>query len=87
MGRLFVVEEAFRAGSRGCLLAPRFVAEPSLPRSFQVRLKAPRGAERTARAELQVAHMRGPLAPFAMIRLPDLAPEDIPAGTEVWTDP
>lgn len=29
--------------------------------------------------------MRGALAPWAMYRLTELTPEDVPAGSELWT--
>jgi hypothetical protein len=83
--RLLVVEEAFVARGRGVLLAPRFtVAEPRTG-SFRVVLRPPGAAERETSAELEVSHMRGALAPYAMLRLPELTPDDVPEGTEVWT--
>jgi len=87
MQRLVVVEEAYSDGRPGIMLAPRFVLAAPLPgRVIDVRLVLPDGAERAARAEVQVAHARGPLAPYALLRLKDLAPADVPAGTEVWLD-
>jgi hypothetical protein len=83
--RMLVVEEAFRARGRGVLLAPRFTAAEHPRGTFRVELRLPSGEQREAVAEIDVAHMRGPLPPYAMIRLPELAPEDVPAGTEVWT--
>ncbi len=85
MKRLLVTEEAFVARGRGVLLAPRFTAEEQPRGTFDVVLRFPDGSERTVRAELEVSHVRGPLPPWAMIRLPDLAPDDVPPGTEVWT--
>lgn len=84
--RLIVVEEAYRARGRGILLEPKFSADgPSPP--FTARLVLPDGTERTARAELETSHVRivgGSV--FALVRLPELTPEDVPAGTEVWRD-
>ena len=54
--------------------------------SFSARLKLPDGTERVAQALLETSHMRGQNGVFAMIRLPELAPEDVPVGTEVWRD-
>jgi hypothetical protein len=51
-----------------------------------VRLRLPDGQERDATASFDVAHVRGALPPFAMLRLVDLTPADVPAGTEVWTE-
>ena len=86
MARLIVVEEAFRARGRGVLLEPRFTAQGNEHPPFSARLVFPDGTERTVRAELETSHMRGQGSVFAMIRLPELAPEDVPAGTEVWRD-
>lgn len=86
MPRLIVVEEAFRARGRGVLLEPRFTIEGNAHAPFQARLVLPDGTERIARAELETSHVRGQGSVFAMIRLPELAPEDVPAGAEVWRD-
>jgi hypothetical protein len=83
--RLLVVEEAFVARGRGVLVMPRFTADAPPKDPFGVRLKLPGGAERTARAAVEVSHVRGPLAPFAMYRLYDLTPEEVPPGTEIWS--
>ncbi len=82
-GLALTVEEAFVARGRGVLVAPRItVADP--PRaSFRVRLRLPDGSERETSAALEVSHVRGALAPYAMLRLPELAPEDVPPGTEI----
>ncbi len=87
MPRLIVVEEAYADARPGSMLAPRLVVDPPWPgRRAEVRLVLPGGQERRARAELQVAHSRGPLAPYALLRLLDVAPGDVPPGTEVWLD-
>lgn len=82
--RLITVEEAFVARGRGVLIAPRFTVERPRTGRFRVLLRLPDGSERETSAELEVAHMRGALAPYAMVRLPDLRPEDVPARTEIW---
>ena len=82
--RLVVVEEAFVARGRGVLVAPRFTL-PQLATRLRVALRLPDGTTREAAGELEVAHMRGALAPYAMLRLPDLTVDDVPAGTEIWT--
>ena len=86
MPRLIVVEEAFRARGRGVLLEPRFTVQGNEHPPFTARLVLPDGTERAARAELETSHMRGQGSVFAMIRLPELAPEDVPPGAEVWRD-
>ncbi len=84
--RLLVVEEAFVARGKGVLLLPRFTTTDPARGTFAVRLVRPDGTELRASATIEVAHMRGPLAPFAMYRLLDVTPDDVPAGTEVWQD-
>jgi hypothetical protein len=81
---LLVVEEAHPQPRQGVVLSPRFVPAPSLARAITVRLELPGGAERTTAAELQFSHVRGPLPPVALLRLPSLSPEDVPPGTKVW---
>ncbi len=81
--RLVTVEEAFVARGRGVLVAPRFTLDRPLENKLRVRLRLPDGTERETRAEVEVSHVRGALAPYAMLRLPDLAPEDVPPGTEI----
>ncbi len=83
--RLVVVEEAFVARGRGVLIAPRFTALTPRPGTFRVQLRLPDGTTRETSAELEVAHMRGSLPPFAMVRLPELSENDVPPSTEVWT--
>ena len=84
--KLLVVEDAFTARGPGVLVTPRVVAEDGVPASLEVRLRAPDGAERVAKATFDVAHVRGPLAPFAMLRLHGVSVADVPAGTEIWTE-
>jgi hypothetical protein len=83
--RLLTVEDAFVARGTGVHVMPRFTAERAQPRPFAVTLRRPDGTEQSARATVEVAHMRGPLAPFAMYVLLDVAPEDVPIGTEIWS--
>ena len=83
--KLVVVEEAFEARGKGVLVSPRITWDRADRGPMPVRLVLPGGAERDATASIEVAHVRGPLPPYAMVRLVDLRPEDVPAGTEVWT--
>ncbi|MBX3200258.1 MAG: hypothetical protein KF850_21580 [Labilithrix sp.] len=83
--RLLVVEEAFVARGRGVLLLPRFTAGASSPTKLSVTLRRPDGTERETVATMETSHVRGALAPWAMFRLAELAPEDVPPGTELWT--
>ncbi len=86
MKRLLVVEDAFVVGSatRGVIVEPRFTYEDAPREKFAVRLVLPGGGERNAEATIDVPHVRGPLAPFAMLRLHGVALEDVPKGTEIW---
>jgi hypothetical protein len=83
--RLVVVEEAFVARGPGVLVAPRITLTRPAAGTLPVRLHLPNGTDRSATASFDVAHIRGPLAPFAMVRLLDCAVDDVPAGTEIWT--
>lgn len=86
MPRLLVVEDAFAGRGRGVLVTPKVTVENPASGTFVVRLRLPDGRERAATASFDVAHVRGSLPPFAMLRLVDLTPGDVPAGTEVWLD-
>lgn len=85
--KLLVVEDAFVTRGPGVLVLPRFTAEAPRRGTFQLRLVRPDGTSRLVTASLDVAHMRGPLPPFAMYRLHDVTPEDVPAGSELWAAP
>lgn len=83
--RLLSVEDAFVAKGPGVLVMPRFTTATPPRGTFAVQLRFTDGSTRDATAEVEVAHMRGPLPPFAMYRLHGLVPEDVPAGTEIWS--
>ncbi|MBX3208396.1 MAG: hypothetical protein KF764_25345 [Labilithrix sp.] len=85
MERLLVVEEAFVARGRGVLLLPRFTAGPHSPTKLAVVLRRPDGTELETVATTETSHVRGALAPWAMYRLAELTPDDVPPGTELWT--
>ncbi|MFO0668613.1 MAG: hypothetical protein U0235_03150 [Polyangiaceae bacterium] len=86
---LLVVEDAFVTRGPGVVLLPKVTrdAVPGDARAFVVRLRLPTGEERAANASLDVAHSRGSLPPFAMVRLVDEPrAEGVVVGTEVWLD-
>jgi hypothetical protein len=84
--RLLVVTDAFAGRGSGILVMPRItVPGPSAP--IQVRLRRPDGSERVVTASFDLAHMRGPNGQFAMYRLHDVGVDDVPNGTELWSDP
>jgi hypothetical protein len=82
---LLTIEDAFVANGPGVLVMPRFTAASPRKGKFQVELRLPDGTTRELTAEVDVAHMRGPLPPFAMYRLHGIAPGDIPAGSQLWS--
>jgi len=81
--RWLVVEAAF-ADARGVTLQPRIVVDEPIRGEFDVTLRSSDGRERVARASMRVSHVRGALAPFAMVCVHGVTLEDVPAGTEVW---
>ena len=83
--RLLSVEDAFVAKGPGVVVMPRFTSAAPRKGKFQVQLRFEDGSSRDVDAEIDVAHMRGPLPPFAMYRLHGVTPEDVPAGTEIWS--
>jgi acetyl-CoA acetyltransferase len=83
--RLLTVEDAFVAKGAGVLLMPRFTTANAPKGRFAVQLRFADGTTRDVQAEVDVAHMRGALAPFAMYRLHGVTPEEVPAGTELWS--
>jgi hypothetical protein len=84
--KLLVVKDAFPARGGGVEVLPPVGSERLPPSPFVVTLRAPDGSERRAGATAIVAHMRGPLPPFAMLRLADVEADAVPAGTEVWLE-
>jgi hypothetical protein len=83
---LVVVEDAFVTRGSGVMISPRITFDGSTHKPFAITLRLPNGDERGANAVFEVAHIRGASAPFAMIRVLDLAPEDVPAGTTILRD-
>jgi hypothetical protein len=83
--RLLSVEDAFVAKGPGVVVMPRFTTASAPKGKFPVQLRFANGTTRDVSAEVDVAHMRGPLPPFAMYRLHGVTPEDVPAGTEIWS--
>jgi len=81
---LVVVEEAVAARGGGTQVFPRFTLDKPSRGTLAVLLRLPNGQERRTRATLDVAHIRGPMPPFALVRLIDDAPESVPTGTEIF---
>ncbi len=87
MEPLVVVKETFPARGSAVHVAPRIITTGPSPRAaFPVRLVLPDGTEKRAKALLDVAHIQGPGGAFAMVRLLDLSPSDVPEGTEIWRE-
>ena len=85
--RLLSVEDAFVAKGAGVVVMPRFTTATPPRGKFTVQLRFADGTSRDVTAEVDVAHMRGPLPPFAMYRLHGVTAEEVPAGTEIWSVP
>jgi hypothetical protein len=85
--RLLVVKDAFLATRGGGVEVLPPVASDRLPPSpFEVVLRAPDAPDRRVRATAIIAHVRGPLPPFAMLRLDEASVDAVPPGTELWLD-
>ncbi len=78
------IEDAFVANGRGVLVEPKFVPDNPPKGTFAITLKLPSGDERSLQATLDIAHSRGGLAPFAMLRVFGATPEELPKGAEIW---
>jgi hypothetical protein len=83
---LVVVEEAFVTRGSGVMISPRITFDGSTNKPFPVLLRLPNGEERAATAAFEVSHISGPALPFAMIRILDLTPDDVPPGTLILRD-
>jgi hypothetical protein len=86
MERLLVVADAFAARAGGVHVLPKITLARASRAPFAISLRTPDGAERSATASLELMHVRGPLPPFGMLRLHDLAASDVPLGSEIWTE-
>ncbi len=84
MNRLVVVDECFEAPGGRVMVAPRIKDPPPIRTPFAVRLRTPGGDEHEAMAILEIAHVQGPLPPFAMVRLIGISHDRVPPGTEIW---
>lgn len=82
---LLVVTEAFTTRGPGVVVMPRITVDGPREKT-RVRLVTPDGKERVVLASLDLAHMRGPSGQFAMYRLHDTTVDDVPAGTEIWSE-
>jgi hypothetical protein len=80
---LVIVEEAFVARGKGVLVLPRLSLANPPRQPFRVLVRRPDKEERATTAVLELSHVTGSLPPYAMLRLPELAPEDVPPGSEV----
>lgn len=78
-----VVEEAFVTRGSGVLVEPRITFDGVTRAPFAVVLALPSGTERAATAVYEVSHIQGTHAPFAMLRVLDLTPDDVPKGTVI----
>ena len=78
--RLLTVEDAFVAKGAGIVVMPRFTTASAPKGKFAIELRFANGARREITAEVDVAHMRGPLPPYAMYRLHGIHQSPLNAG-------
>ncbi len=79
---LLVVSDAFTTRGSGVLVEPRVTFDGNRA-PFDVILRLPTGEEMRATAVFEVAHIQGQHAPYAMLRVLDKTPADIPKGTTI----
>lgn len=77
---LVVVQDAFVTRGSGVLVEPRITFDGTTG-EFPIVLRLPNGGERRATGVFETSHIRGGNAPFAMLRVLALNPEDVPVGT------
>lgn len=82
---LLVVDDAFPARGRDVTVSPRITVDAPTRAPFPVRLRLPTGEDRTLTAVFEIAHIQGPLPPYALVRLQGTTVDAVPVGTEVWT--
>lgn len=80
---ILVVTDAFTTRGSGVLVEPRVTFDGNRA-PFPVVLRLPGGEERNATAVFEVAHIQGRLAPYAMLRVLEKAPADVPKGTTIF---
>ena len=84
--RLLVVKDVFAARGGGVEVLPPVGSERLPPSPFEVTVRAPNRPERRTHVTAIISHMRGPLAPFAMLRLAGMTVDQVPPGSELWVD-
>ncbi len=82
---LLVVDDAFPARGRDVTVSPRITVENPTRAPFAVRLRLPDGRDVSHTAVFEIAHIQGPLAPYALVRLQATTVDAVPVGSEVWT--
>jgi hypothetical protein len=83
---LLVVTGAFAVRGNAVELLPALGSDKLPTSPFEATLRFPNGGERRATATSVMAHVRGTLPPKAMLRLNDVAEDEVPVGTEVWSE-
>ena len=79
---LVVVQDAFVTRGSGVLVEPRITFDGTTG-EFPIVLRLPNGEERSAVGVFETSHIRGGNAPFALLRVLAVKPEDVPAGTVI----
>lgn len=79
---IVVVSDAFTTRGSGVLVEPRVTFDGNRS-PFAVILRLPSGEEIDAMAVFEVAHIQGKTAPYAMLRVLEKAPAEVPRGTAI----
>jgi hypothetical protein len=84
---LLVVAETFVMRGEVVISRPRAPIDRLTAPRFVVRLRRPDGTERVAEAILADARVAEPERTAWFLRLPGLTVDEVPIGTEVWSEP
>ena len=83
--RILVVEDAFTTGPGGVFVLPKLTADTAPASPADLELRTPSGTARTVKVEVVTSHVRGPLPPYAMLRIGGVSVDEVPVGSELWT--
>jgi hypothetical protein len=85
--RLLVVEETFALSGGAVIARPRAPMDRVRSLRLVVRLRRPDGSERVTEALLADARVAPPECTAWFVRLPGVTVDEVPPGTEVWSEP
>lgn len=84
MSKLLTVEDVFPARRGDVHVMPRFTTADAPAGPLRVSLRFSDGTSREVDAVVEAAHVRGPLPPYAMLRLRNVSVDEVSVGTEIW---